>query len=106
MAVPVSYSPALRAALLSLTDLAFEAFLESALEEFTGLRFFPADSGTQQGGDGTSEGAFRIVYEAKRYDRANIPLDGLVGSRASAEGRHAQANKDLVIPMISSRCKR
>lgn len=87
MAVPGSYSPPLRDALLGLTDLAFEAFLESALEEFTGLRFFPADSGTQQGGDGTAEGPFRIVYEAKRYDRANIPLDGLMGKFVMATQR-------------------
>ena len=87
MAVPVSYSPALRDALLGLTDLAFEAFLESALEEFSGQRFYPADSGTQQGGDGTSEGPFRIVYEAKRYDRANIPLDGLLGKFVMATQR-------------------
>jgi len=87
MADAESHAGDLRQALLDLTDAGFEEFLEAALEEFTGRRFFRADAGSQQGGDGGSDGAFRIVYEAKRYDRSQLALDALVGKFVLATQR-------------------
>lgn len=87
MADAESHAGDLRRALLDLSDAGFEEFLEAALEEFTGRRFFRADAGSQQGGDGGSDGAFRIIYEAKRYDRTQLALDALVGKFVLATQR-------------------
>lgn len=77
-----------RKALLSLPDTGeagFEGLMQTTLSRWTGLRFYGARAGRQDGRDGgTGPGSLDIVYESKLYRKAGIKERELLGEIARA----------------------
>ncbi len=75
-------------ALLELPDTGeagFEGLIQSTLSAWTGLRFYGARGGRQEGRDGrTGPGSLDIVFETKLYGRAGIKERELLGEIAQA----------------------